>query len=121
MPGKQEGSKTEKVGWDRYPLTVTRDRYTGVYSGGEWLAFRLDPTEVPLEPWEDDVTAASYWGLAEGSPSSRRRLIPAEGDCRHPRFVGRGNTPDRAVEDMERRARKPAAPRRLGELRRFPR
>lgn len=30
-----------------YPLTIISDRYTGAYSGGEYLAFNLDFDEIP--------------------------------------------------------------------------
>lgn len=31
----------------RWPITVVRDRYGGVHSGGTWLAFPLRPESVP--------------------------------------------------------------------------
>lgn len=36
-------------GWlaTRWPTTVVRDRYGGVYSGGTWVAFPLRSESVP--------------------------------------------------------------------------
>ena len=91
--------------WSGYPLTVAKDRYSGAYSGGEWLAFPLDPAEVPEEPWHDDVSAAGYWHASEvrGDPGERKVLT--EDNERHPRFVGRGRTPEDAMRDLEHRLR----------------
>lgn len=44
-----------------YPLAITSDRYTGVYSHGKFTAWNLEPWEVPTEPFEDDVTCANFW------------------------------------------------------------
>lgn len=30
----------------RYPLTIIRDRYNGIYSGGDWIAFPLRIAEI---------------------------------------------------------------------------
>ena len=44
-----------------YPLTIISDRYTGTYSGGEYLAFNLDFDEIPQGVLGDDVTAMEFW------------------------------------------------------------
>ena len=54
-----------------YPLTITKDRYSGCYSGGEFTAWNLGPEEMPTEPFSDDVDCAGFWwgnrnGLAVG-------------------------------------------------------
>ena len=67
-----------------YPLTIINDRYTGAYSGGEFTAWNMDYYEIPTEPAEDDVTCMLFWGTTK---------IP----------VGRGETPQEAVEDLKRR------------------
>lgn len=36
---------------DIYPLTIIRDRYNDVYSGGKYLAFNLDADEIPTAIW----------------------------------------------------------------------
>ena len=48
-----------------YPLTITLDRYSGVYSGGLYVAWNCDADAVPTEPSDDDVTCAGFWGRAE--------------------------------------------------------
>lgn len=45
-----------------YPLTITRDRYSGVYSNGEYIAWNLDAWEVPQEPFGNDVDSLVFWG-----------------------------------------------------------
>lgn len=44
-----------------YPLTITADRYTGAYSDGRFTAWNLEPSEVPTEPFEDDVSCMGFW------------------------------------------------------------
>lgn len=44
-----------------YPLTITRDRYNGAYSKGKYLAFNLDPDDVPTEITADDVDCHGFW------------------------------------------------------------
>lgn len=39
----------DKIKLELYPLTIIKDRYSGVYSGGKWLAFNLDPEEIPMD------------------------------------------------------------------------
>lgn len=69
------------------PFVVCQARYSGTYEGGEWLAF-------PCHQWNmgqwggafaDDTTCSNFWN----SPQA---------DC-----IGRGDTPEEAVWDMERR------------------
>jgi hypothetical protein len=66
-----------------WPVTVSKDRYNGVYSKALWLAFCLEPCEVPEEPWGDDVTAGVYWR-------------------EHPyvELIGKGSTMEEAVADL---------------------
>ena len=66
-----------------YPAAITRDRYGGVYSGGEWLAWPLRPDQIPDDANGDDVTAADFWA---GWPYE----------------VGKGSTPAEALADLER-------------------
>lgn len=91
-------------GWDRYPLTVTADRYGGSYSGGDWLAFKESPDEIPPDPWGCDVTAMNYWAGSLKDIAVREKGIYYERGGRwHPDCVGRGTTPEEAVADLDRR------------------
>lgn len=67
------------------PVTITPDRYGGVYSGGAWLAFPLDTTAVPDGPFSGDVPAATWWADAGDMP------------------IGRGGSPDEAYANLVRR------------------
>ena len=67
------------------PVTITPDRYGGTYSGGAWLAFPLDPYAVPDGPFGGDLVANGWWADLGDVP------------------IGRGETPDRAYDDLSRR------------------
>jgi len=67
------------------PVTITPDRYGGTYSGGVWLAFPLNPSVVPDGPFGGDVFANAWWAELGDVP------------------VGRGETPDRAYDDLSQR------------------
>lgn len=64
------------------PVTIVPDRYSGTYSGGQWLAFPLPPSAVPADPFGTDTVAAAWWAGVAGLP------------------VGRGDTPDTAHADL---------------------
>jgi hypothetical protein len=68
-----------------HPATITSDRYGGIYSGGAWLAFPLFHSELPDEPFSNDIDAASFWEEHNNSP------------------IGRGATPDAAYSALLRR------------------
>ena len=91
---------------DRFPLTIAKDRYGGAYSGGPWLAFEETPENVPPDPWSGDPEAAGYWS---GSLSEicvpEKAIYYEKGGIWHPDCVGRGETPEEAVADLERRRR----------------
>ena len=65
-----------------YPLTVIADRYDGYYSGGNFLAFKLEPKDVPSEPLEDSMACANFW---------RNNSLP----------IGKGSTPELAIMDLK--------------------
>lgn len=44
-----------------YPLTITADRYNGTYSGGKFIAWHLDATEIPEDVYSDDCGAHEFW------------------------------------------------------------
>lgn len=46
---------------DLYPITVIEDRYSGTYSGGNWVAFNLEPWDVPEAALGDDVSCFNYF------------------------------------------------------------
>lgn len=51
---------------DIRPLTIVRDRYSGVYSGGKYTAWNCRPDEIPEEIFLDDVTCSEWWNTAIG-------------------------------------------------------
>ena len=69
-----------------YPLTITKDRYGGMYSGGLYLAFKLTPYEIPDQVWGTDMNCGHFWDLEEAG------LLTIT--------VGKGNTPDLAMFDL---------------------
>ncbi len=85
-----EGGTVNK-GWDRkwaeseWPTTIVADRYGGVYAGGAWTAWPVEPREIPGEVFADDVTC-KYWWEAHRATAS----IP----------VGIGDTPQAAFEAL---------------------
>lgn len=70
-----------------YPLTIIRDRYSGSYSGGIYVAFNLEAPKVPAEVFGDDCTAMRFWKHFKG-------------------VVGRGGSPDSAVKDLLKNRKK---------------
>ena len=90
--------------FDIYPLTITKDRYTGVYSGGEWTAWYCDADEVPPEIASDDLACGSFWDAAHDANVSRFGYLKymTNGDFECPVF-GVGGTIEAAVVDLKRR------------------
>lgn len=62
-----------------YPIVVVYDRYSGAYSGAPWSAF--NSYEIPAGPQGGDTEAHRFW-LNPNMP------------------VGKGETPDQAVERL---------------------
>lgn len=69
---------------DIYPIAVVTDRYWGTYSGGIWTAWNCRPTEIPEAIFADDIPCSDFW--------STTTMI-----------IGRGRTPEDAIEDLKRR------------------
>ena len=46
-----------------YPLAIIRDRYSGSYSGGTYVAFNLEASKVPAEVFGDDCTAMRFGNI----------------------------------------------------------
>jgi len=44
-----------------YPLTITADRYNGVYSDGKYIAWNLLAEDVPEGAEADDCGCHSFW------------------------------------------------------------
>lgn len=59
VPSDKENLKT--IAEDLYPLTIIRDRYTGVYSGASFTAWNLDYDEIPYEVSGDDISCYQFW------------------------------------------------------------
>jgi prevent-host-death family protein len=80
----------ERARWAEhpYPCTIVADRYTGVYSGGRWIAYPLQPDDIPWAVEGDDSTCSEFWW----DRNADDRLIP----------VGRGDTPMQAHDDLVR-------------------
>lgn len=65
-----------------YPLTITRDRYAGVYSGGKWIAWNKYANDLPSGYDAGDLECGDFWDS-------------------YNRPVGKGDTPNEAVEDLK--------------------
>ena len=65
-----------------YPLTIILDRYNGTYSSGKYIAWNLEPNEIPKESQGSDTTSAFFW---------KYNKIPC----------GKGNTPEEAIKNLK--------------------
>lgn len=45
---------------NKYPITVVADRYGGLYTEGEWLAFPLRPEDVPRQSNGSDMAQLDF-------------------------------------------------------------
>ena len=70
-----------------YPVTIVKDRYSGCYSGGNWLAWNLDSENIPRSWNADDCACAAFWS--------------SEYFWAKP--IGKGNTPEKALQDLEQK------------------
>lgn len=69
-----------------YPLTIVMDRYTGVYSGGRFTAWNLNPDEIPEEIcWGHSSALEIFRDIRNG----KRNIV-----------YGIGGTPDEAAMDL---------------------
>lgn len=76
------------------PVTIICDRYGGTYSGAAWLAFNRDPEDVPQEVSDEDVPCMMFW-----DHQCTMEIL----DRRHAMPIGRGATPDEALQDLYKR------------------
>lgn len=65
----------------KYPCTILRDRYSGTYSGGLFVAFPLSPNDIPEDADGSDAGCGAFYG--------REDII-----------FGRGDSPDGAYWNM---------------------
>ena len=68
---------------DIHPLTIITDRYGGCYSGGKFLAFNLEPWQVPKGVDGSDLDCADFWNEE------------AKGYA-----IGKGDTVQEAINDL---------------------
>lgn len=71
-----------------YPLCIIHDRYSGTYSGGEWIAFNCIHDDIPRNIAADDVTCAETWA------SLKKRRNGGE------IFYAVGDTPEDAINNL---------------------
>jgi hypothetical protein len=64
-------------------VTIVRSRYGGAYEQGKWIAFPLQPSQLPDDWTADDVTCARFFHDSQGE-------------------VGGGDSPQAAYEDLLR-------------------
>lgn len=69
-----------------YPVAIITARYGGVYEGNRWLAFNCYDGQIPNEATSDDITCSTWWSTSADAKK-----------------VGRGNTPNEALIDLELR------------------
>lgn len=66
---------------DLWPITIHQTRYQGAYEGGSWVA--ASGADLPPVAFGSDVPCSLWW---ENRPA-----------------IGRGQTPDEALADLEAR------------------
>lgn len=72
---------------DVYPLTIVADRYSGTYSGGAYLAFNCETEYVPRKIADNDSSTSEFWNNSTLT-------------------IGKGNTPNEALEDLANKLKK---------------
>ena len=65
-----------------YPLTIIVDKYSGKYSGADFLAWNLNPHDIPEEIFTDGV--AEFW--------ENNTLV-----------CGKGNSAEAAIIDLHKK------------------
>jgi hypothetical protein len=73
---------------DIYPVTIISDRYTGVYSGGDWTAWACDADDIPEGIFDSDVECANAWSKLKRDRKKGKIIF------------GVGNTPNEAMRDL---------------------
>ncbi len=88
MEMRQKIKRLLEMEEDQYirPLTIISDRYGGCYSDASFLAFNLEPWDVPKGvSWGGDVDCAEFWE-----------------DESYQYIIGKGDTPEEAINDLIR-------------------
>ena len=67
-----------------YPLCIINDRYSGIYSGAEFLAFNLSPYEVGNLSVDDGDNSCLYFWEHEAADY----------------VIGKGETPEEAMQNL---------------------
>ncbi len=44
-----------------WPVTIVMDRYNGTYSGGRWLAFQMDRSDISYSVGAGDSDEMNFW------------------------------------------------------------
>jgi len=73
-----------------WPCVIIADRYSGVYSGGLWLAFDIDSLLLPKGPFSGDMDCMDFWYYYKNSMKENE----------YERKIGIGNTPNDAYNDL---------------------
>lgn len=74
-----------------YPLTILKDRYSGMSSGGIFTAWNREPGTIPEEVEGGDFEAIDFW---------EKYYKNFDAITRDFEIIGVGNTPNEAVEDL---------------------
>jgi len=70
-------------------LTIIKDRYGGMYSGGRYTAWNIPFTEIPKSVDGCDIDCENFWRVYLVLKPKKYQMI-----------VGFGNTPQSALEDL---------------------
>ena len=87
-PNEITEEEIQKVLDSTYPLCVIKDRYGGVYSGGEYTAWSCGTACIPDWVFEDDITYGRTWGALKEARDKGEFVY------------GVGKTPDDALHDL---------------------
>jgi len=71
-----------------YPLTIFKDRYSGTYSKGKWIACNMDPCDIPDEIYGSDEEASEFWSNVYS------------GKLYNSKSIAVGNTKKEAVQNL---------------------
>lgn len=61
----------------KYPLTITKDRYGGNYSSGNYIAWPLDFNEIPHYSNSSDVSCRVFWDIYDKPVGKGRSVVEA--------------------------------------------
>lgn len=70
---------------DIWPLIIVNDRYGGIYSGGEWIAWHCYIDHLPRDQAGGDCECWDFWNSYDGFPA-----------------CGKGKTIDEALQDLKK-------------------